>query len=224
METDDSVLVTVCIGTAVVVIDEEFPLEGLPGSEVVTDMVTDGRPDVTVSAEDVPSAGSVEEDIPGKVDTGVVDVSVLSVTEMEGGCEIEDVTTVEVDGALPVVSEDEVDEGVRGPVAEEPVETEGPAPVLPMSVAVFTGKELSVKLHGTVDEIVAVLALVVDCSKVLLGGRAEVGYVAVSVPGKESEELLVEEVAVSVAEYGRLSVGTTLKLDMKVFSNVDVDE
>ncbi|KAJ3860822.1 hypothetical protein EV359DRAFT_66994 [Lentinula novae-zelandiae] len=224
LEADDFVLVTVCVGTAAVVIDEEFPLERLPGSEVVTDMITDGRPDVTVSAEDVPSAGSVEEDIPGKVDTGVGDVSVLSVTEMGEGCEIEDATTVEVDGALPVVSEDEVDERFRGPVAEEPVETEGPAPVLPMSVAVFTGKELSVKLHGTVDEIVAVLALVVDCSKVLLGGRAEVGYVAASVPGRESGELLVEEVAVIVAEYGRLSVGTTLELDMKVFSNVYVDE
>ncbi|KAH7869471.1 uncharacterized protein C8R40DRAFT_1268590 [Lentinula edodes] len=230
VEGNDSVLVTVCVGMAVV-IDEKFPVEGLPGLEVVADMVTDGRPDVTVSAEDVPSAGSVEEDTPGEVDTGVVDVFVLSVTEMGEGCEIEDVvTTVEVDGALPVVSGDEVDEGVKGPVAEEPVETEGPAPVLSISVAVFIGNELSVKLHGSADEIVAVLVLelpLVDCSKVLLGGRAEVGYVVVSVPGRDSEELLVDEVVVIVAEDGRLSVGTTLELDMKgvvLVSNVYADE
>ncbi|KAJ3879363.1 hypothetical protein F5051DRAFT_485322 [Lentinula edodes] len=224
---NDSVLVTVCVGTAVVVDDEKFPVEGLPGSEVVADMVTDGRPNVTVSAEDVPSVGSVEEDTPGEVDTGVVDVFGLSVTEMVEDCEIEDVvTTVDVDGALLVVSGNEADEGVRGPVAEEPVETEGPALALPISVAVFTGNELfSVKL-----EIVVVLVLelpLVDCSKVLLGVRAEVGYVAVSVPDRDSEELLVDEVVVIVAEDGRVSVEMTLELDMNgvvLVSNVYVDE
>ncbi|KAJ4495959.1 hypothetical protein C8J55DRAFT_495379 [Lentinula edodes] len=222
-EADDSVLVPVCVGMVVVVIDEKFPV-GLPDSEVVADMVTDERPDVTV--EDVPSVGSVE-DTPGEVDTGVVDVFGLSVTEMVEDCEIEDVvTTVDVDGALPVVSGDEADEGVRGPVAEEPVETEGPALVLPISVAVFTGNELfSVKL-----EIVVVLVLelpFVDCSKVLLGVRAEVGYVVVSVPNRDSEELLVDEVVVIVAEDGRVSVEMTLGLDMNgvvLVSNVYVDE
>ncbi|KAJ3809306.1 hypothetical protein F5876DRAFT_66582 [Lentinula aff. lateritia] len=144
----------------------KLPVEGLPSSELVADMVTDERPDLTVSAEDVPSAGSVEEDTPGKVDTGVVDVFVLSVTEMGEGFEIGDVvTTVEVDGALPVVSGDEVDEGVRGPEGEEPVETEGPAPVLAVLVLELPW---------------------VDCSKLLLEGRAEVGYVVVSVPGGDS--------------------------------------